>query len=184
MNDNQNNNEEETAPEESEQSVLEGKVASLEVELVEAKDKMMRAMAEAENARRRAAKDKVEASAYSISSFAKDLLGVADTLTRAIAAGDENDPTIKGVMATAAMLQMVMERHGVKRIEAEGKLFDPQFHEILMETQGGKAGYISQVMEEGYTLNGRLLRPARVCVFASSGVEDSAPSGSNIDEEA
>jgi len=158
-----------------------GKIASMEVELVEAKDQTLRALAEAENTRRRAAKDKVDASSYAISSFARDLLGVADTLTRALDTGDADDPTIKGVMATAAMLQRVMERHGVAKIDANGKLFDAQFHEILMETDGENPGHVTQVLEEGYTLKGRLLRPARVGVAA---VKSVAPVGSEIDTKA
>lgn len=149
-------------------------VVKLEEENATLKDQLLRAIAEAENARRRAQKDREDASKFAINSFARDLLPVADNLRRALSAVPEEllglDPRVQnlmdGIEATERELLKGLQRHGVEPIEAEGKLFDPNLHEVMFEMPAGDkpAGTVLQVMEAGYTLKGRILRPARVGV--------------------
>lgn len=149
-------------------------VAKLQAELADAKDRMLRAMAEVENVRRRLEREKDDTARYAISRFAKDLLSVADNLQRALEAVpagalDGNEflaKLVDGVSATERALTSVFERNGLKRFESADRPFDPNFHEVLfeMDAPGKPAGTIVQVLENGYTLGDRLLRPARVGV--------------------
>jgi molecular chaperone GrpE len=151
-----------------------GHIAKLEGELAEAKDKMLRAMAETENVRRRLEREKDESNRYAITRFARDLLDVADNLQRAldavpVGARENNEflaKLVDGVGATQRALTSVFEKNGVKRFDPAGQVFDPNFHEVLFEVdaEGKPAGYIVQVLENGYMLGDRLLRPARVGV--------------------
>lgn len=164
-------------------------IAALEADLADAREAMLRARADAENARRRATRDRAEASAYAIAGFARDMLGVADTLARALGTAPESDPVAQGVRATAQMLDKTMARHGVERIDAMGQEFDPERHEVMFEAPaGGAPGTVVQVLEDGYVLRGRLLRPARVAIAAASATATEAgdvpPAGSEIDTQA
>lgn len=152
----------------------------LEDERAAAQDKLLRAYAEVENVRRRAAKDVEDAKAFSISRFAQDMLAVADNMTRALAAIPENDRTeadgllkslIEGVEMTEREMARVMERNGVKAIDAMGQKFDPNLHQAVFEvpTDAQEPGFVMQVMQTGYTVNGRVLRPAFVGVSKASG---------------
>lgn len=167
---------------------------ALKAENAALKDQALRAMAEAENARRRAQKDREDASKFAINSFARDLLPVADNLRRALDSVSEEiaglDPKVQslldGVEATERELLRGLERHGVQKIEAIGKTFDPNLHEVMFEMPAGgqPAGTVMQVVENGYTLQGRILRPARVGVAADEG-QGSAPSaGGSVDTQA
>ncbi len=167
---------------------------TLKAENAALKDQALRAMAEAENARRRAQKDREDASKFAINSFARDLLPVADNLRRALDSVSQEiaglDPKVQslldGVEATERELLRGLERHGVKKIEAIGKTFDPNLHEVMFEMPAGgqPAGTVMQVVENGYTLQGRILRPARVGVAADEG-QGSAPSaGGSVDTQA
>lgn len=167
---------------------------ALKAENAALKDQALRAMAEAENARRRAQKDREDASKFAINSFARDLLPVADNLRRALDSVSQEiaglDPKVQslldGVEATERELLRGLERHGVKKIEAIGKTFDPNLHEVMFEMPAGgqPAGTVMQVVENGYTLQGRILRPARVGVAADEG-QGSAPSaGGSVDTQA
>lgn len=141
----------------------------------EYKDKFMRALADAENARKRAAKDRSEAQAYGGTRIARDLLPVYDNLNRALAAASEAEgegavALIEGVQLTLKELLNVFERHGVQRLTPEvGDKFDPQMHEAMFEAPvpGTKAGDIIQVSAEGFMLHDRLLRPAQVGVSST-----------------
>lgn len=159
------------------------------------KDQALRALAEAENARRRAQKDREDARKFAISGFARDLLPVADNLRRALDSVSEElaglDPKVQnlldGIEATERELIKGLERHGVKPIEAMGKAFDPNMHEVMFEMPAGgqPAGTVLQVVENGYTLQGRILRPARVGVAADEGQGgDSSRPGASIDTQA
>ncbi len=174
-------------------------LAALQAELDATKDKLLRALAEAENTRRRAAKEREDAGSYSIAAFSRDLLSVADNLRRAIEATPSEalaDERIKnlfeGIEATERELLSAFEKNHVKKLDPLGEKFDPNFHEVMFESPGtGKpAGTIFQVMEVGYTLKDRLLRPARVGVAkGESGEappEDNGPAtpGGNINTEA
>lgn len=150
------------------------RVAELEAETAKLKDQALRAMAETENIRRRSEREREDTAKYAISGFAKSLLDAADNLRRAIDAvpGEavEADAALKtlvdGVAATERQLLAAFERHGVTRIEPVGEAFDPNFHQAMFELPGtGKpAGTIVQVVQPGYVLQGRLLRPAMVGV--------------------
>lgn len=143
-------------------------------ENAELKDKLLRTLAEIENVRRRSQREVEDAGRFAITGFARNLLSVADNLRRALSAvpGEQRDgtPLIKalcdGVEATERELLRVLDNAGVKAIKADGEIFDPNLHEVMFEMPGGDkpAGTIMQVIEPGYTINDRLLRPARVGV--------------------
>ncbi|CUH79632.1 nucleotide exchange factor GrpE [Tropicibacter naphthalenivorans] len=152
-------------------------IDSLRAERDEYKDKFMRALADAENARKRAAKDRQEANAYGGTRIARDLLPVYDNLNRALAAAKEegaeaSNALVEGVELTLKELLNVFDRHGVTRISPQvGDRFDPKEHEAMFEAPlpGTKAGDIIQVSAEGFLLNDRLLRPAQVGVSSMPG---------------
>lgn len=143
-------------------------------ELADTKDKLLRALAEVENVRRRAQRDREEASRYAIANFAREMLGVADNLRRALdaatpeaRAGSEavNNLAVGVEMTEQAMLQ-AFDSVGIKPIEAVGQTFDPNRHEALYEVpdSGHPAGTVAQEVARGYMLHDRLLRPAKVGV--------------------
>ena len=150
------------------------RIAELEADNAKLKDQALRALAETENIRRRSEREREDTAKYAISGFAKSLLDAADNLRRAIdavpAGAVEADAALKtlvdGVAATERQLLAAFERHGVTRIEPVGETFDPNFHQAMFELPGtGKpAGTIVQVIQPGYVLQGRLLRPAMVGV--------------------
>ena len=152
------------------------------------KDQRLRALADAENIRRIAARDKAEASQYAVTKFARDMLGIADNFARALAAcpaavREAADPQIKavldGVEATDRQLISTLEQHGVKLIDTSDGKFDPNFHQAIAEVPGnGKPpGSIVDVVQTGYRIGDRLLRPAMVTVAR----KDAAP---NVDTQA
>lgn len=147
---------------------------ALQAENAELKDQRLRALAEAENIRRRAEKEKTDASVYAVSKFARDMLNIADNFSRALAAcpqaaRDAADPQVKavldGVEATDRQLIQTLERYGVKQVDTDGK-FDPNLHQAIAEVPGnGKpAGTIVDVVQTGFMIGERLLRPAMVTV--------------------
>jgi molecular chaperone GrpE len=145
--------------------ILNKRIEELEAELAKSKDAMLRAAAEAENVRRRASKEVEDANKYGTSTFAKDLLSVAENLARAL---ETIDPAQKdGVELTLKELLAIFERRGIKRIEpAAGSKFDPNFHQAMVQVEDPKfeAGAVIQVMQAGYVMHDRLLRPALVSV--------------------
>lgn len=153
-------------------------IARISAERDEFRDKFMRALADAENARKRAEKDRRDAEQYGGSRLARDLLPVHDALTRALdAAGEEQRSTaaalIEGVELTLRELSNVFGKHGITVIRPEqGDKFDPQLHEAMFEAAvpGTVAGEIIQVMENGFRLHDRLLRPAKVGVSSTPAV--------------
>lgn len=147
------------------------RIKTLEAEVADAKDKMMRALADAENTRRRSVKDKEDIAKYAVSSFAKDLLDFSDNFHRALAAipaelhDDERIASIiTGLEAMNSNLLKSFEKHGIRKIEPLDEPFNPNFHEVMFEapTPGKPAGIVIQVVEAGYVLNDRLLRAAKV----------------------
>jgi molecular chaperone GrpE len=148
----------------------------LRAERDDLRDRFMRALADAENARKRADRDRREAEQYGSTRLARDLLPVYDNLRRALdAASDETRAgaaaLIEGVELTLRELTQVMNRHGVAAIApAVGDMFDPQQHQAMFEAPlpGTKAGQIIQVMTEGFFLYDRLLRPAQVGVSSNT----------------
>jgi len=148
---------------------------ALQDEVASLKDQRLRALAEAENIRRRADKEKADASQYAVTKFARDMLGIADNFARALAAcpaavREAADPQIKavleGVEATDRQLLAALERYGVKPVDVATGKFDPNLHQAIAEVPGnGKpAGAIVDVVQQGYMIGDRLLRPAMVTV--------------------
>ena len=150
---------------------------ALRAERDDLKDRWMRALADAENARKRSDRDRREAENYGGSKFARDLLPVYDNLKRGLeAATDEQREVsaalIEGVELTMREVVNVFKKHGIEPISPEiGERFDPQNHEAMFEAPvpGTKAGDIIQVMTEGFMLHDRLLRPAQVGVSSTPG---------------
>ena len=151
-----------------------------EAQLAEMRDRMLRALAEAENTRRRAERERLEGSQYAIARFARDMLQIADNFGRALAAcpaelREAADPQVKavidGVEATERQLLATLERYGVKIIDTNDAKFDPNLHQAIAEVPGeGKPpGTIVHVVQTGYTIGERLLRPAMVTVARKEG---------------
>jgi len=146
--------------------------AELEAELAEAKAAILYAQAETQNVRRRFEKEAVDARTYAATAFARDILSVADNLTRALAAIPaelREDERLKGLVtgleATGRELDSVFGRHGITKIEALGEALDPNRHQAMMEMPSEKpAGTIVQEIQTGYMIKDRLLRPALVGV--------------------
>ena len=130
----------------------------------------MRAFAEAENTRRRAERDLEEERQFAVTGLARELLPVLDNLRRAIVASEQTSSQgaslIDGVRATERLLMGVLQRVGVQRVDALGAPFDPSRHEAMMEVDDPSTapGAVADVMEDGYVIHDRLLRPARVSV--------------------
>jgi len=146
-------------------------VVELQAEKADLEDKHLRAVAEAQNIRRRGQQDVEKERKFGIERFARDLLSVADNLGRALTAVPEDlDPAMKnvvvGVQATERELLSVLERHGVSRIKAIGEPFNADFHQAMMEIEDPSvpSGTVVQEMIPGYLLAGRLLRAAMVAV--------------------
>jgi len=165
---------------------------ALKAETADMRDRMLRALADAENTRRRAEREKQDASQYAITRFARDMLQIADNFARALAAcpaekREAADPQVKavidGVEATERQLLQALERHGVKPIDTSNGKFDPNLHQAIAEVPGnGKAGgSIVDVVQPGYTIGERLLRPAMVTVAK----RDAGPAeGNGLDTKA
>ena len=151
------------------------RIAALEAELDEFRDKFMRALADSENTRKRAERDRREAESYGGSRLARDLLPVYDNLNRALRAAEDGDKGVnaallEGVELTKRELVNVFSKHGIQTISpAVGDRFDPQHHQAMFEAPvpGTKAGDIIEVMAEGFLLHDRLLRPAQVGVSST-----------------
>ncbi len=165
-------------------------IAALEAEVAGLKEQVLRFAADAENTRRRAERESNDARAFAIQKFARDLLGVADNLSRALtsATTDDANPALKslltGIEMTEKELSAAFERNGLKKVDAvAGTKFDPQLHQAVMEQPSGDvaAGGVIQTLQTGYELFGRLVRPAMVVVAAkgSTGAAASEPVTSN-----
>src|SRR3954468_24985789 len=169
-------------------------IAALRAEADAQKDRALRALAEVENVRKRLERERDDARTYSVTRFARDLLTVADNLARALAAlpadgrvkaDDSIKAVIDGVEATERELQAVLGRHGIKPIEAQGQRFDPHLHQAIAEVpaQGAEPGTVVNVVQPGYIIGERLLRPAMVTVAKGGGARPNggAPQGAQVD---
>lgn len=175
----------------------EDEVERLADEVAELNDKLLRAVAETENLRRRTTREREETGKYAVTGFARDLLSVADNLRRALDSlsdeirGDEAlGGLISGVEMTERELLNAFERHGIKCIDPEGEKFDHNFHQAMFEVADSDqpAGTVISVMQPGYVIAERLLRPAMVGI-AKGGNDDSGGGDNNdaaphIDTEA
>lgn len=161
-----------------------------EAELARVKDGALRAMADAENVKKRAEREIVEREKYAVSGFAKALLAVADNLRRALdtvsADAKAADPVlgklVEGVELTERELLSAFEKFGVVKLDPVGKPADPNFHQVVAQVDHPTAapGTVAQVFQAGYTLNGRLLREAMVTVAKGA---PAAP-GATVDTQA
>jgi molecular chaperone GrpE len=148
-------------------------VAVLAKEAAELKDRLLRTLAEMENLRRRTEREVADTRTYAVTAFARDILAVADNMDRALKALDAElrekaDTGVKalldGVELTERELMKVMEKHGIVRIEPQGQKFDPNLHQAMFEVPDPSvpAGTVVQIVQTGYTIGGRVLRPALV----------------------
>ena len=146
-------------------------VAELQRKADENWDLYLRAAAEAENVRKRAARDVEQAHRYALESFGRELLSVKDSLEMGLAAAETADAAtlLEGSEATLKQLARVLEQFGIVEVDPAGQPFDPQVHEAMTMQPSGdvEPGSVLTVIQKGYTLNGRLLRPARVIVAAA-----------------
>ncbi|MBV9331433.1 MAG: nucleotide exchange factor GrpE [Alphaproteobacteria bacterium] len=158
----------------------------LTAEVAELKDRLLRALADAENTRRRGERDRLEASQYAMTRFARDMLTIADNFGRALAAcppqlREAADPQVKavidGVEATERQLLSTLERYGVKQIDTSDAKFDPNVHQAIAEVpaEGKAPGTIVDVVQTGYRIGDRLLRPAMVTVARAQIAGQSGP---------
>lgn len=151
----------------------------------ELKDRALRAAADMENLRRRTARELQEARAYSVAGFARDMLSVSDNLRRALDAvpadrRDAGDAALNGLVEGVGITERAMlgalERHGVKRLEPKGERFDPNFHQAIAQIPDATvpAGTVVDVVQSGYSIGERVLRPAMVTV-STGGPKAAAP---------
>lgn len=165
----------EGAPDESAGRDAFAVIEALNAENSQLKDRLLRTLADMENLRRRTEREVSDAKTYGVTSFARDMLGVLDNLSRALehvpaSAHSGDDPPlqalIEGVELTARDLEAVLGRHGVRKLEPKGQKFDPNFHQAIYEAPDATvpAGAVSQVAQSGWTIGDRVLRPAMVVV--------------------
>ncbi|MFN4296457.1 MAG: nucleotide exchange factor GrpE [Brevundimonas sp.] len=170
-----------------------GPIDALIAERDEWKDRALRAVAEADNVKRRAEREMNDARAYAITRFARDLLGVADNLSRALQAAprDNTDAAVGGLVTglemTEKSLLSAFETNGLTRVAPEaGEAFDPNLHQAMMEQPSDTvaAGQVIQTMQAGYALFGRVVRPAMVVVAARGSGGGSQEPGARLDARA
>ena len=145
---------------------LQAALAAAENRALESRDLYMRALAELENVRKRASRDVEQAHKFGIERIANDLIGVKDSLELGLASSGSTDALRTGTEATLQLLAKALEKAGVTEIEPQGEQFNPQLHEAMAMQASAEhvPSSIVQVVQKGYQLNGRLLRPARVIV--------------------
>ncbi|WP_375656370.1 nucleotide exchange factor GrpE [Bartonella sp. CM120XJJH] len=163
-------------------------LVSLQDENKELKDQLLRLVADMENLRRRTMRDVADAKAYSIANFARDMLSVSDNLNRALGAipegARESDAGLKslaeGVEMTERAMMAALERHGVQKIHPEGQKFDPHFHQAMFEIPNADVpdNTVQQVVQAGYIIGERVLRPAIVGVAKGGAKEASVETDS------
>jgi molecular chaperone GrpE len=152
----------------------EARIAELEGQIADLTDRLLRSHAEMDNIRKRTEKEKSDTQKYAVTRFASDVLAIGDNLQRAMAAvpaeAAGSDPALKTLLDGVAMTEReflnVLARHGVKPIDAKGGAFNPHLHQAVMEQHDAEvaAGSVLQVLQEGYTIEDRVLRPAMVVV--------------------
>jgi molecular chaperone GrpE len=173
------------APETAQAETAPELATQLAKEAADLKDRLLRTLAEMENLRRRTEREVADARTYGVTNFARDILAVADNMERALKALDDEirdkaDAGVKalldGVELTERELIKAMEKHGVKKLEPQGQKFDPNLHQAMFEIpdESVPAGTVVQIMQPGYTIGERVLRPALVGV-SKGGPKASAP---------
>lgn len=191
MNDNNDENPQNGANGENPMAAELAVLDALRAENAELKDRVLRALAETENTRRIAAREKQDASQYAVTRFARDMVAIADNFARALAALPADklqsaDPAVRavieGVEATERQLIAALQTHGIKVIDTTDGRFDPNLHQAIAEVPGnGKpGGSIVDVVQTGYVIGDRLLRPSMVTVAR----KDGAPESPKVDTQA
>jgi len=164
----QNDPSENEAGQELNVDALQEALSSAESKAAEHRDLYMRALAEMDNLRKRAARDVEHAHKYALEKFAQDLINVKDSLEMGLQAAQaaNAEALAAGTDATLQLLTKAFERAGITAVEPQGQPFNPEFHEAMVtqESKEHPANTVLQVIQKGYVLNGRLLRPARVIV--------------------
>jgi molecular chaperone GrpE len=166
-----------------------GTVEALAMEVAESRDKMLRTLAEMENLRKRTVREVADARTYGISGFARDVLDIADNLQRALdavpadaraTAGPGLTALIEGVELTERSLLNALEKNGVRKFDPSGEKFDPNFQQAMYEVPDASvpAGTVLQVVQAGYMIGERVLRPALVAV-SKGGAKMAAPANGN-----
>src|SRR5438270_929028 len=169
------NGAEAAAPESAQAETAPDPAAQLAKEAADLKDRLLRTLAEMENLRRRTEREVADARTYGVTNFARDILAVADNMERALKALDDEirekaeagvKALLDGVELTERELIKAMEKHGVKKIEPQGQKFDPNLHQAMLEIpdESVPTGTVVQIMQPGYTIGERVLRPALVGV--------------------
>jgi molecular chaperone GrpE len=170
----------------------------LQKEVADLKDRLLRSLAETENVRRRSEREREDTAKYAMTGFARDVLGIADNLGRALASlapdarGKDSslDALISGIELTDRELTSVFERNGIKRIDPSGERFDPNLHQAMMEIDDPSkpSGTVVQVLQTGYIIRDRLLRPAMVAVSKGGPIattaQPSSETGHTVDTKA
>lgn len=175
-------------------------VATLKAQVANLTDRLLRAHADMDNQRKMAEKERQDTAKYAITKFAKDIVQVGDNFQRAISAvpGEavEKDPALKSFLDGVSMLDRefhnILERHDVQRIEPTGEIFNPHFHQAMMEQENTSVphGTVVQVIQSGYLLSDRVLRPAMVIVAkggakpGSGAAQNAAPQAANENSQA
>lgn len=159
---------------------LEQEIVALREEVAASKERLLRFAAESENQKKRLEREKAEATLYAASNFARDLLAVADSLSRALAAVPEEEREIidevmkkflDGIEMTERELLNVFQRHNIRKLETVGQKFDPNYHQAMFEvpTSEKPVGTVMQEVQSGYAVGERCLRPALVGVAKAEG---------------
>jgi len=188
----------EEAPEAAVEETPEDRIEVLGTQLDDLRDRLLRAVADADNTRKRADKEVKDTRDYAVSSFAKDMLDVADNLSRALATVDETAMAdapeefknlVDGVAMTERVLVSKMERHGVKKIDPQpGESFDPHVHQAVAQIPSDQpSGKIASMMQTGFVIGSRTLRAAMVAVSSGPAADDTptpGDTGSNLDMKA
>jgi molecular chaperone GrpE len=147
-------------------------LAAAESRAEEQRNLYLRAVAELDNFRKRSQRDVEQAHKYGLERFGQDLLGVVDSLEAGIALAESSRDRslVEGQQATLKLLQSAIQKHGIRAIDPAGERFNPELHEAIamQDAAGAEANTVIQVVQKGYQLNGRLLRPARVIVARSA----------------
>lgn len=178
-------------PQAAPSETVEDPTLTLAREAAEFRDRWMRALAEMENLRRRTEREIADARTYGVAGFARDMVSVADNMRRALdavppelrEAGEAGiSALIEGVELTDRELAKALEKHGVRRLDPKGQKFDPHFHQAMFEIPDASvpAGTVVQVMQDGYVIGERMLRPALVGV--AKGGPKASPAAANDDD--
>jgi len=176
----------------TEQSATSDRIAELEAERTDLKERLLRTLAEMENLRRRTEREVQDGRTYAVTNFARDMLNVADNIRRAlenVPAGATDGATkalVEGIELTERDLLKNLERHGVKKVEPQGQKFDPNMHQAMFEVPSDDlpAGTVTQVIQTGYAIGERVLRPALVGVSKGGPKAAARPAQASSSDEA